>query len=536
MQTKFVLQKALRRAFRPIVVLNKVDRDTSSLARCQQVESVLFDLFASLGATEEQLDFTTLFASGRAGWASTSYDGPRDQGLAPLLDAILHQVPPPAVDAAAPFAMLVSMIERDDYLGRIVTGRVAAGRVRLGDKLRVLAPPQPPPTSSATSAPAPAPAASPAAAAFEGRVLKMFKKRGAEKILLDEAVAGDIVSLAGMGPAGVGDTLAGAGRDAALPATPLDPPTISMTFGVNDSPLAGRDGSQLTGSKIGDRLRAEAESNVSIQITPISGREAFVVQGRGELQLGVLIENMRREGFELSVSPPEVLTRQSPGGVTLEPVEDVVVEVDEGYTGLVIEGMSARKGELVDMVQGAGSLAGEGRARLSYTCPSRGLLGYKSALTAATHGTAVLHRAFAGYEPSRGLLDRIRKGVLISCAEGTSTLFSLGMLEDRGTLFIGPSEAVYSGMIVGENSRDGDMEINPVRGKKLTNMRASGTDETVRLAPPRKMTLEDAIAYVGSDELIEVTPKSIRLRKRLLDEGARDVERRGLNRARKAAG
>ncbi|KAL5570968.1 hypothetical protein UlMin_020565 [Ulmus minor] len=497
-QTKFVLAKALKYGLRPILLLNKVDRPAVSEEMCNEVESLVFDLFANLGATEEQLDFPVLYASAKEGWASTYFtkDPPADaRNMSQLLDAIVRHVPPPTADLDAPFQMLVSMMEKDFYLGRILTGRISYGVIRVGDRVHGLCKKESGDTKIE-----------------EGKVVKLMKKKGTVMVSIESAGAGDIVSMAGLARPAIGHTVANVEVTTALPTVELDPPTISMTFGVNDSPLAGRDGTHLTGGKIGDRLMAEAETNLAINVIP-GLSESFEVQGRGELQLGILIENMRREGFELSVSPPKVMYKNE-NGQKLEPIEEVTIEVNEEHVGLVMEALSHRRAEVTDMGPVPGNV---GRTRLCLTCPSRGLVGYRSVFSSDTRGTGFMHRAFLRYEKFRGALGNVRKGVLVSMGFGTTTSHALMSLEPRGTLFVTYGMEAYDGMIVGEHSRDTDLDINPVRQKELTNIRAANKDENVKLSPPRLLTLEEAIGYVASDELIEVTPKTIRLRKKYLD-------------------
>ncbi|KAL5130938.1 GTP-binding protein TypA/BipA [Glycine soja] len=493
-QTKFVLAKALKYGLRPILLLNKVDRPAVSEETCDEVESLVFDLFANLGATEEQLDFPVLYASAKEGWASTTFtkDPPADaRNMSQLLDAVVRHVPPPNASIDAPFQMLVSMMEKDFYLGRILTGRIYSGIVRVGDRVHGLRNKD-----------------SGAEKIEDGKVVKLMKKKGTNMVLTDCAGAGDIISIAGLSSPAIGHTVATVEVMSALPTVELDPPTISMTFGVNDSPLAGRDGSHLTGGRIGDRLMAEAETNLAINVLP-GLSESFEVQGRGELQLGILIENMRREGFELSVSPPKVMYKTE-NGQKLEPVEEVTIEVNDEHVGLIMEALSHRRAEVTDMGPVSGTV---GRTRLCLTCPSRGLVGYRSVFSSDTRGTGFMHP----YENFRGPLGNVRKGVLVSMGFGTITAHALMSLEARGTLFVTPGIEAYDGMIVGEHSRDTDLDVNPVRAKELTNIRAATKDDNVKLTPPRLMTLEEAIGYVASDELIEVTPKSIRLRKKYLD-------------------
>jgi len=489
-QTKFVTSKALALGLRPIVVLNKVDRPD---AEPERALNEVFDLFASLGASDEQLDFPHLYASGRAGWADPVPDGPR-QNLDALFDLIVAHVPPPAQQARAgePFRMLATTLSYDPYLGRILTGRVESGRLSAGATIKAL---------------------SRSGERIEQfRVTRIQAFRGLTTTAIEVAEAGDIVTLAGMTKSTVADTLCDLSVDTPLPAQPIDPPTISVTFGINDSPLAGRDGTKVQSRVIRERLLREAEGNVAIRVTDTPGGEAFEVAGRGELQMGVLIENMRREGFELSVSRPRVLFREE-GGQRLEPVEEVTIDVDDDYAGIVIDRLTGeRKGDLVEMRP-----AGAGKTRIVAHVPSRGLIGYQGQFLTDTRGTGVLNRIFHSWAPWKGPIQGRRAGVLVSMENGVSVAYALWNLEERGRLFIGAQEQVYQGMIIGEHSRENDLEVNPLRGKKLTNIRAAGKDEAVVLTPPVRMSLEEAIAYVEDDELVEVTPKAIRLRKRFLD-------------------
>ncbi|KAL8046879.1 hypothetical protein ABFX02_08G202500 [Erythranthe guttata] len=497
-QTKFVLAKALKYGLRPLLLLNKVDRPSVTEERCNEVESLVFDLFANLGATEEQLEFPVLYASAKEGWASSTYtkNPPDDaKNMSELLDAIVRHVHPPTASLDAPFQMLVSMMERDNYVGRILTGRIYSGILQVGDKVHGL-------NSTDTGV----------VKIEEGKVVKLMKKKGTTIISVDTAGAGDIVSMAGLNNPAIGHTIASVEVMTALPTVVLDPPTISMTFGVNDSPLAGRDGIYLTGRQIGDRLMAEAERNLAINVLP-SMSESYEVLGRGELQLGILIENMRREKFELSVSPPRVMYKTEKGQ-KLEPIEEVTVEVNEEHVGLVMEALSHRRGEITDMGPVPGHV---GRTRLCLTCPSRGLVGYRSVFNSVTRGTGFMHRAFLSYEKYRGPLGNVRKGVLVSMGFGTITAHALMSLEARGMLFVKPGMEAYDGMIIGEHSRDSDLDVNPVRTKELNNIRAASKDENVKLTPPRLINLEEAIGYVAPDELIEVTPNAIRLRKKYMD-------------------
>jgi GTP-binding protein len=489
-QTKFVTSKALALGLRPIVILNKVDKPAAEPDRAL---NEVFDLFANLGADDEQLDFPVLYASGINGWADADLDGPR-KDMSALFDLVVRHVPPPAqiARAAEPFRMLATTLAYDPYLGRILTGRVESGSARAGDTLKAL-------TRDSERI-------------EQFRVSKILAFRGLAQSAIDVAEAGDIVTLAGMEKANVADTLCATEVEAALPAQPIDPPTISVTFGINDSPLAGRDGSKVQSRVIRERLKREAESNVAIRVEDTPGGESFVVSGRGELQMGVLIENMRREGFELSISRPRVILRDQ-DGITMEPVEEVTIDVDDEYTGPVIEKLTGpRKGDLVEMKP-----AGAGKTRIIAHVPSRGLIGYHGEFLTDTRGTGVLNRVFHGWAPHKGPIQGRRQGVLISMENGVSVAYALWNLEERGRMFIGAQEQVYEGMIIGEHSRDNDLEVNPLKGKKLTNVRASGSDENVRLTPPVILSLEQAIAYIDDDELVEVTPKSIRLRKRFLD-------------------
>ncbi len=498
-QTKFVTQKALALGLRPIVVLNKVDKPDAEPDRALDE---CFDLFAALGASDEQLDFPHLYASGRSGWADAALDGPRTD-LGALFELILSHVPAPkqAGDIDAPFRMLATTLAADPYLGRILTGRVESGRIETGATLKALS--------------------RKGARIEQFRVTKILAFRGLSRQAIDSAEAGDIVTIAGMAKATVADTLCDPAIDTPIPAQPIDPPTISVTFGINDSPLAGRDGAKVQSRVIRDRLLREAESNVAIRVTDTPGGEAFEVAGRGELQMGVLIENMRREGFELSISRPRVLLREE-GGQTLEPIEEVVIDVDDEFTGAVVEKLTGpRRGELADMRP-----AGTGKTRIVAHVPSRGLIGYHGEFLTDTRGTGVLNRIFHGWAPHKGPIPGRRRGVLISMEAGQAVAYALWNLEDRGRMFIHPQAQVYQGMIIGEHSRDNDLEVNPLKGKKLTNIRASGSDEAVRLTPPVEMSLEQAIAYIDDDELVEVTPRSIRLRKRLLDPHERKREAR----------
>ncbi len=489
-QTKFVTSKALALGLRPIVVLNKVDKPDAEPDRALDE---CFDLFASLDATDEQLDFPSLYASGRSGWADTELDGPREN-LEALFNLILDHVPAPAqvAEQDKPFSMLATTLGADPFLGRILTGRVETGTLKAGTTIKAM-------SRDGTQ--------------IESfRASKILAFRGLSQQPIEEAVAGDIVSIAGMAKATVADTLCEPSVTDAIPAQPIDPPTISVLFGINDSPLAGRDGKKVQSRVIRERLLKEAESNVAIKVTDTPGGEAFDVAGRGELQMGVLIENMRREGFELSISRPQVLFQEQ-DGQRMEPIEEATIDVDDEYSGAVIEKLTgARKGELVEMKQ-----SGAGKTRIVAHVPSRGLIGYHGEFLTDTRGTGVLNRVFHSWAPHKGSIPGRRAGVLISMEDGEAVAYALWNLEDRGKMFIGAQEKVYQGMIIGEHSRDNDLEVNPLKGKKLTNVRASGSDEAVRLTTPVRHSLEEAIAYINDDELVEVTPNAIRLRKRYLD-------------------
>lgn len=501
-QTKFVTSKALALGLRPIVVVNKVDKPDGSPDNA--VDEV-FDLFAALEADDEQLDFPTMFASGRSGWCDATLDGPREN-LNALFDLIVDHVPAPAQISRReePFQMLATTLSADPFIGRILTGRVEAGTLTAGDTVKAM-------TRDGEKI-------------EQFRVSKILAFRGLSQTAIDVAEAGDIVTIAGMTKATVADTLCDPSIDVPIPAQPIDPPTITVTFGINDSPLAGKDGKKVQSRVIRDRLLKECEVNVAIKIEDTPGGDAFEVSGRGELQMGVLIENMRREGFELSISRPQVIFTEI-DGVRHEPMEEVTIDVDDEYTGVVVEKLTGpRKGDLMEMKP-----AGAGKTRIIALVPSRGLIGYHGEFLTDTRGSGVLNRLFHGTTPYKGKIPGRRQGVLISMENGQSVAFALWNLEDRGKMFIGAQEAIYQGMIIGEHSRENDLEVNPLKGKKLTNVRASGTDEAVRLTTPVTMTLEQAIAYIDDDELVEVTPNAIRLRKRYLDPHERKRQSRAAN-------
>ncbi len=492
-QTKFVVGKALQRGIKPIVVVNKVDRQD---ARADEVHTEVFDLFAALGATDEQLDFPMLYASGRQGWADIAMDGPR-KDLAPMFDLVLSHVPATRLNKEAPFAMVASILDYDNFLGRVLTGRVEQGRARLNMPVKVL-------RADGTTV-------------ETGRLTKLMGYRGLDRVQVDECEAGDIVAVAGLTDATVPDTVGDPSLTQPLYAIPVDPPTLAMTFRVNDGPLGGKEGKKVTSRQIRDRLLRESEGNVAIKITESNETDAFEVAGRGELQLGVLIEQMRREGFELTIGRPRVLTRKNPEtGEREEPFEDVLVDVDEAYSGVVVEKMSRRKGVMQDMRPSGG-----GKVRMTFHMPSRGLIGYHGEFLTDTRGSGIMNRLFSGYEAWAGPLEGRRNGSLISSEPGEAIHYALFYLQERGTLFVDPGNKVYVGLILGEHSRDSDLDVNPIKEKKLTNVRASGKDDAMLLIPPRRMSLEQAIAYIEDDELVEVTPSAIRLRKRYLDPNER---------------
>jgi GTP-binding protein len=490
-QTKFVLGKALKLGLKPILVLNKVDRPN---AEPDRVLNDAFDLFAALGATDAQLDFPHLYASGKQGWAVTDPAAPRET-LGPLFELIVAHVPPPAAEANAggPAQLLAVLIEADPFLGRLLTGRIESGRLAPGMAIKALS--------------------RDGKEIERGRISKLLAFRGLKRTGVDEAWAGDIVAVAGLSRATVADTLCAPEVTAALPAQPIDPPTIAITVSINDSPLAGRDGDKVQSRVIRGRLLAEAEANVAIKVAETADKDAMEVAGRGELQLGVLIETLRREGFELSISRPRVVFQPDPQtGARLEPIEEVVIDVDDGFSGVVIDKLSARKAELTGMVP-----SGAGKTRLTFLAPSRSLIGYQGEFLTDTRGSGVLNRLFARYEPYKGAIEGRRNGVLVSNTDGEMSAYALWNLEDRGVMFVGAGEKTYRGMIIGENAKADDLDVNPMKAKQLTNIRSAGKDEAIRLTPPRRPTLEQAIAYIGDDELVEVTPKAIRLRKRVLN-------------------
>jgi GTP-binding protein len=491
-QTKFVVSKALKIGLKPIVAINKIDKPDE---RHVEVVNEVFDLFANLDANEEQLDFPILYGSAKQGWMAADPEGPRET-MAPLFDLVLKHVAPPTI-GGGPFRMLATTIESDPFLGRILTGRISNGSVKPNMTVKALS------RDGKT--------------VEQGRVSKVLAFRGLERQPAEEASAGDIVAISGLTKATVADTICDPAVTEALPAQPIDPPTLTMTFRINDGPFAGQEGDKVQSRVIRDRLLREAEGNVALRIAETQDSDAYEVSGRGELQLGILIETMRREGFELTVSRPRVVFLADPvTGQRLEPVEEVIIDVDEEHSGAVVSKLSERKGELIEMRPSGG-----GRQRLIFYVPTRGLIGYQGELLTDTRGTGIMNRLFHGYAPFKGEIQGRRNGVLISNSTGDAIAYALWNLEDRGPMMIDPQTRVYPGMIVGEHTRDNDLEVNVLKGKQLTNIRAAGKDEAVRLTPPMKMPLEKALAYIQDDELVEVTPKSIRLRKRYLDSNER---------------
>ncbi|WP_118856520.1 translational GTPase TypA [Sphingomonas mesophila] len=501
-QTKFVTGKALGLGLKPIVVVNKIDRPD---ARAAEVLDEVFELFLNLEANDEQLDFPTLYASGRAGYAGKD-DSVRDGDLTPLFETIVSHVPAPGLPTDGEFKMLATLLDRDPFLGRILTGRIESGTINVNDPIRAMDV-----NGNIVE---------------DGRATKIFAFRGLERVAVETAEAGDIIALAGLMKATVSNTIGTPAIATPLPAREIDPPTLSMTFAVNDSPFAGKDGDKVQSRVIRDRLLREAEGNVAIRVTETAGGDAYEVAGRGELQLGVLIETLRREGFELGISRPRVLYRDGPDGRE-EPYETVVVDVDDEFSGTVIDKMAMRKAEMTDMRPSGG-----GKTRLTFSAPSRGLIGYHGEFLSDTRGTGIMNRLFERYGPYKGKIEGRQNGVLISMEKGAAVAYALSALEDRGVLFISPGEMLYEGMVIGENAKPQDLEVNPLKSKQLTNFRASGPkDEGIRLIPPRRMSLEQAIAYIQDDELVEVTPKAIRIRKRFLDPHERKRESRKLEAA-----
>jgi len=491
-QTKFVTGKALALGLKPIVVVNKIDR---SDGRPSEVLDEVFDLFVTLGANDEQLDFPVLYASGRNGYASEDIDA-REGTLTPLFEKIIEHVPSPEADFDGPFKFLVTLLDRDNFLGRILTGKVQSGTIKVNGPIHALD--------------------NDGKVVETGRASKLMAFHGLERIPVEEARAGDIISMAGLTVATVSNTICDPSVTEPLHAQPIDPPTLSMRFAVNDSPFAGREGSKVTSRMIRDRLAREAESNVAIKVTESDDKDSFEVAGRGELQLGVLIETMRREGFELGISRPRVLFTEDESGNRLEPYETVVIDVDDEFAGTVVEKVAMRKGEMTDMRPSGG-----GKTRITFSAPSRGLIGYHGEFLSDTRGTGIMNRLFEKYGPFKGKIEGRANGVLISNGTGEAVGYALNMLEDRGILFVKPQEKLYEGMIIGENAKPDDLEVNPMKSKQLTNFRSTGKDDAIRLTPPKVMTLEQAIAYIDNDEMVEVTPLNIRLRKAILDPNER---------------
>jgi GTP-binding protein len=488
-QTKFVLGKALKLGLQPIVLINKIDRQD---ARPEEVLNEVFDLFVALDADEKQLDFPIIYASGRNGWAVLDLKDER-ASLTPLFEKIVSHVPAPKQKSEGAFSMLVTTLEYDPYLGRILTGRVETGIAKVNMPIRVL-------NQSSEQV-------------EQGRISKLLTFRGLERVSVEQAEAGDIVAIAGLEKGTVADTICALEINEPIKAQPIDPPTLAMTFSINDSPYAGQEGTKLTSRVLRDRLMKESEGNVAIRITQTTDGDAFEVAGRGELQLGVLIETMRREGFELSISRPRVLYKNDPEtGQRMEPIEEIVVDVDEEFTGAVVEALSMRKAEMQDMFPSGG-----GKTRIVFHGPSRGLIGFHGQFLTITRGTGVINRLFHNYGPYKGVIEGRKSGVLISNSTGDAVAYALWNLEERGIMFVEPGAKVYEGMIIGENSRDNDLEVNPLKAKQLSNVRASGKDEAIRLTPPKIMSLEQAITYIQDDERVEVTPKSIRIRKAILN-------------------
>ena len=497
-QTKFVLGKALKQGLRPIVIINKIDRPDG---RPEEVVDEVFDLFVALDANEEQLDFPILYASGRDGWCTSSLDAPREN-LAPLMDLVIEHVPSPQVDKDAPFAMLSTLLDSDLYLGRCLTGRVVQGTAKVNEPVHAVN--------------------LNGEVVETGRLTKLLRFEGTDRVPVDSVEAGDIVCIAGLAVASVSDTIAAKEVTTPITSTPIDPPTMSVTITVNDSPLAGREGKKVTSTLIRERLLAEAEVNVAITFAESDGKDAFEIGGRGELQLGVLIETMRREGFEMTVSRPRVVSKKDEQGALLEPIEEVTIDVDDEFSSTVIDALNRRKGEMVDMRS-----AGAGKTRILFHAPSRALIGYQSRFLTSTRGTGVMNRIFHSYAPHKGAIQGRHNGVLVSNDQGQAVAYALFNLQERGVMFINPQDDVYQGMVIGENSRDNDLDVNVLKGKKLTNVRASGSDDAVVLTPPRRMSLEEMMAYINDDELLEVTPDSLRLRKRYLIPHERKKAARG---------
>ncbi|MDR0555743.1 MAG: translational GTPase TypA [Holosporaceae bacterium] len=488
-QTKFVLTKALALGLKPIVVINKVDKPD---ARVNEVINEIFDLFVALEASEEQLDFPIIYASGRNGWAIKNLSDER-KDLTPLLEAIVSHISSPNTDSKAPFQMLVTMLDYDQYLGRVLTGKILTGSASINNSVHAIR--------------------EGSGVVERSRLTKLLTFEGLKRIPIEHVECGDIVAIAGLQESTVADTIASTEVMTPIKAIPIDPPTLSMVFSINDSPLGGQDGKKLTSRMIWDRLQKEAEGNISITVKRSSDQDSFEVAGRGELQLGILIETMRREGFELSISRPRVLYKTDPvTGQKLEPMEELYIDLDDEFTGIIVEKITLRKGSLLDMRS-----SGAGKTRLKFLIPTRGLIGYHGEFLTDTRGTGVLNRSFSGYEPYRGPIEDRTKGVLVSNSKGNAVPYALYFLEERGALFINPGDPVYEGMIIGEHSKSNELDVNPTKTKQLSNMRASGKDDNIKLSPPRSISLEQALSYIQDDELVEVTPRAFRLRKKYLD-------------------
>ena len=498
-QTKFVLGKALALGLKPIVIINKIDRPDG---RPTEVVDEVFDLFVALDANDEQLDFPILYAAGRDGWCVKELEDER-VNLHPLLDVVLDHVQQPQVEHDKPFAMLATLLDSDPYLGRCLIGRVAQGSAKVNDSVKAIG--------------------LDGKSIETGRLTKLLTFKGTERVIVDEVQAGDIICIAGLTKTSVADTICEPSVTEPLASTPIDPPTMSVTITVNDSPFGGREGKKVTSTVIRERLLAEAETNVAITFSENDQKDAFEIGGRGELQIGVLIETMRREGFELIVSRPRVLYKTDESGSRLEPIEEVIIDVDEEYVSAVVDGMNQRKGSMLDM-----RAAGAGKTRIIFHAPSRGLIGYQNRFLTETRGTGVMNRLFHAYDAYKGDVSGRKSGALISTDTGTAVAYAIFNLQDRGTMFISHQTPVYQGMIVGEHTRDNDLEINVLKGKQLTNVRASGTDEAVKLVTPRVMSLEQMMAYINEDELLEVTPQSLRLRKKFLDPIERKRHRKSI--------
>jgi len=489
-QTRFVLRKALERQLPPLVVINKIDRPD---ARPQEVLNEIYDLFIDLDATEEQLDFPVLYTNAKTGTASLDPDAP-GQDLRPLFDAVVQYVPPPRGNPDAPLQILVANLDSSDYVGRIAIGRIFNGRVKIGDPVAVC---------------------KLNAAVQDTKVTKLYAFDGLKRVEIDEAAAGDIVCLAGIEDITIGETIADAEQRIAIPPVAIDEPTVSMIFGVNTSPMAGRDGQYVTSRQLRDRLDRELIGNVSIRLEPTDTPEQVKVVGRGELQLSILIEMMRREGFEIQVSRPDIVTKEINGQI-VEPVEELVIDVPEDHQGIVIAQVGERRGVMTKMIN-----HGSGRVRLEFRIPARGLIGFRSQFMTDTKGTGIMNHLFSSWEPWHGAIPARPTGVLVADRAGVATAYAIFNLQERGEIFIDPGTIVYEGMLIGENSRPADMDVNVTKEKKQTNMRASSADEAIRLIPPRKLGLEQAIEFINDDELVEVTPATIRLRKRILAANAR---------------